>query len=363
MVDRPARVIFLAMYAMEHVDSGATMRVYNLRRTFAQFTEVDCIFGERRERSQAISKYLDSGKVQGASGLFVEASTSWCTFEDLRFMAACRTAGVPVLTWIPDAYQLYPHTREGVPLHKRLISSLLWRLSVWGYFRNSDAIGTQSESFSKLFNYPPSVRRVVLEPAASQIEAPPISAQAGALLYTGNAKQKRFGVELLVEAAEIARRRFPDLRLLLVCPHSTPHSGPPPEELYIHRPWVKVTSLPTYEIPNLLPQVRALVNPLLDEPYHRIQIPTKVMDYLGYGRPILATDLPEVSHIVRDNDVGLVVPATVQGLAEGIWQLYAADLTELNRMGQNALRAVREKHSWQHRVRQILDTFEEISRR
>ena len=81
------------------------------------------------------------------------------------------------------------------------------------------------------------------------------------------------------------------------------------------------------------------------------------MDYLGYGRPILATDLPEIARIIRDNDVGLIVPDTVQELAEGILHLFTADLDELNQMGQNALRAVREKHSWQHRAQQILDTF------
>jgi glycosyltransferase involved in cell wall biosynthesis len=84
------------------------------------------------------------------------------------------------------------------------------------------------------------------------------------------------------------------------------------------------------------------------------------MDYLGYGRPILATDLPEIARIIRDNGAGLTVSATVQGLAEGILRLFTTDISELNQMGQNALRAVREKHSWQHRAQQILDTFEEI---
>jgi glycosyltransferase involved in cell wall biosynthesis len=84
------------------------------------------------------------------------------------------------------------------------------------------------------------------------------------------------------------------------------------------------------------------------------------MDYLGYGRPILATDLPEIARIIQDNHVGLIVPDTTQEMAEGILRLFTASLDELNQMGQNALRAVREKHSWQHRAQQILDTFEEI---
>jgi glycosyltransferase involved in cell wall biosynthesis len=341
---------------MDRIDTGPTVRIHNLHRAFTQFAKVDFIFGERRERRQSIRQYLNSGKVKGADGLFVEASTSWATIEDLRLMAACRRAGVAVITWIPDAYQLYPGTMAGIPFHKRLGSAILWRLSVWAYFRTSDAIGVQSESFSRLFNYPPHVRRIISPSAANQNEAPPISAQADALLYTGNASHPRFGVELLVEAAEIARHKFPSLRLLLVCPPGRL----PPKDLYAGRPWIEVMSLTTDEITNLLPQVRVLVNPLRDMPYHRLQIPTKVMDYLGYRRPILATDLPEITRIIQDNRVGLVVPDTVQGLADGISHLFTVDLNDLNQMGQNALRAVHEKHSWQHRAQQILDIFEEI---
>jgi len=232
----------------------------------------------------------------------------------------------------------------------------LWRLSMWGYFHTTDAICTQSESFSRLFSYPPGVRCAILAPAAHPVEVPPISAGADTLLYTGNASQPRFGVELLVEAAEIARRKLPGLRLLLVCPPN----GLPPQALYGQRSWIEVVSLTTDQIVNVLPRVRVLVNPLRDAPYHRLQIPVKLMSYLGYGRPILTTDLPEITRIVRDVDAGLATPDTAGGLAEGIEYLFTADLDELNRMGQNALRAVREKHSWRHRAQQILDTFEEI---
>ncbi len=274
-------------------------------------------------------------------------------------MAACRRAGVPVITWIMDAYPLFPETMAGIPLHKRLVSSLLWRLSMWGYFNASDAIAVQTESFGALFNRPRRLRQIVMLPAANPVQVPPISDHADVLLYTGNASQERFGVKLLVEAAETVHSELPGLRLLLVCPHS----GLPPKALYAHRPWIELMSLTTDEIVSLLPQVRVLANPLRDAPYHRLQIPTKIMDYLGYGRPILATDLPEISRIIQDTGAGLVVPATVQGLAGGIRCLFTTDLDELNRMGQNALRAVREKHSWNHRAQQILDTFEEIRQR
>ena len=103
-----------------------------------------------------------------------------------------------------------------------------------------------------------------------------------------------------------------------------------------------------------------LVNPLRDAAYHRLQIPTKVMDYLGYGRPILATDLPEIRGVIEDCGAGVLVPDTVEGLTQGIVNLFSLGLDDLNKIGQNSLQAVREKHAWRHRAQQILDTLSEL---
>jgi glycosyltransferase involved in cell wall biosynthesis len=350
------RVIFLAMYAMDRIDRGSTVRIHNVQRALARLADVEYIHGERHDRRKRIRSYLRDGELEGAFGLHVEACTSWCTLEDLQLMNACRRVGVPVFTWVPDAYPMFPETFGDYPLYKRLMVSVLWRLSMWGYMQTSDAIGSQSESFSRLFSYPSHVRRIILQPGANELDVPPISAEANALMYTGNASQPRFGVDLLVKAAERARETVPDLRLLLVCPPT----GLPPEELGVGRPWIELLSLQTDEIPALLPQVRVLVNPLRDAPYHRLQIPTKVMDYLGLGRPILTTDLPEIRGAIKDSGAGMLVPDTVDGLAQGIVDLFSTSLDELNQMGANALRSVREKHSWRHRAQQILDTLSEL---
>lgn len=350
------RVILLAMYAMDRVDRGSTVRIHNVQRALARLADVDFIHGERHERRRRIRSYLRENKQECAFGLHVEACTSWCTLEDLQLMNACRRAGAPVLTWVPDAYPMFPETFGDYPAHKRLVVTVLWRLSMLGYMRTSDAIGTQSESFSQLFRYPRHVRPVVLKPGANDLVVPPILENATALMYTGNASQPRFGVDLLVEATERARETLPELRLLLVCPPT----GLPPDELLANRPWIELLSLQTDEIPGLLPQVRVLANPLRDAPYHRLQIPTKIMDYLGYGRPILSTDLPEVAGVLLETGSGIVVSDSVEELAGGIVRFFSAGLDEVNAMGQNALRAVREQHAWRHRARQILDTFVDL---
>jgi glycosyltransferase involved in cell wall biosynthesis len=361
-MSRSRRVILLAMYAMGRLDWAPAVRVHNIHQALAQLAEVDFISGERRERRQAIRQYLKSNKVKDAGGLYVETSTSWCTIEDLQLMAACRRAGVPVLTWIRDAHALYPAetmVEAGIPFHKRWGSSLLWWLSMQGYFRTSNALAFQSESFADLFRLPPKVRQIILPPGASHITTSPIAAGAATLLYAGNGRPPRYGIDILLEAAEIARRDIAELRVTLICP---PADAPRP--IYLQsRPWVTLKHLQVFEIPGEMPEVRAVVIPFRAVAYHHLLLPVKLMDYLTYARPMLVTRCREIARFVEENQVGLVVDDNPESMADGIRHLFTADLDELNRMGQNALRAVHEKHSWHHRAQQILDTFEEIRQR
>jgi glycosyltransferase involved in cell wall biosynthesis len=356
-MSQPRRVIFLTMYAMDRLNRAPAVRAHNIRQALGQFAEVDFIYGERRERRQAIRQYLKSGKVKDAAGLYVETSTSWCTIEDLQLMAACRRAGVPVLTWIMDAHPLYPietMVEAGVPFHKRWGSSLLWRLSMQGYFHASDALAFQSESFANLFRLPPQVRRIIMPPGANQITTSPVAAGAATLFYAGNGRSPRYGMDILIDGAELARRDIPQLRVTLACP---PQDSPIPSWL---PSWVTLKHLQTHEICNEMPEARAVVIPFRAVAYHHLLLPTKLMDYLAYGRPMLVTRCREIARFVEENQVGLVVDDNPESMAGGIRRLLAADPDELNRMGQNALRAVAEKHSWRHRAQQILDTFEEI---
>lgn len=57
---------------------------------------------------------------------------------------------------------------------------------------------------------------------------------------------------------------------------------------------------------------------------YRFSLPNKLFDYMNAGLPVLATDLPEVAGIVREYDLGIVLPeATPETIAQAVRKLFA----------------------------------------
>lgn len=347
----------LAMYPLNRFDRGPQVRIVNMHWAFSKLCQVNLISGSRRERRLNVLKYLSSSSLNQITGLYVENSTSWATTMDLILMWICKRRHIPVITYIRDAHPFYPETTSHIPWHKRKISALLWRLSMWGYIQFSDALAFQTPSFAKLFNLPKDKKTMVLSPGARQdLSFVPLKGSENTLLYAGNGRTPRYGVDILINAIDLVQSDLPQLNLQLI---SVPEEAPLPQ-LLANRPWITSQHLAFDQIQNLVPDVRAVVIPFRTTPYHHLLLPIKLMDYLSYGRPMLVTRCREIANFVKKNGLGIVVDDNPESMAAGIRSLFTTPLDELNQMGQNALRLVRTGHSWEHRAQQVLNTFEEI---
>jgi glycosyltransferase involved in cell wall biosynthesis len=107
------------------------------------------------------------------------------------------------------------------------------------------------------------------------------------------------------------------------------------------------------EMDALLPGVRASVTPRRRSPYNDLAVPIKVLEYLGFGRPLLVTDTYETSAIVREAGCGLIVPDTVDGLRDGILEIMRATPSRIDEWGR-AARAHAERNSWRDRAERIV---------
>ncbi|MEK9164705.1 MAG: glycosyltransferase family 4 protein [Chloroflexota bacterium] len=81
--------------------------------------------------------------------------------------------------------------------------------------------------------------------------------------------------------------------------------------------------------------------------------PLKMFEYMAAGRPIVASDLPALREVLREDNALLVPPDDANALADGLRRLLADD-SLASRLATQARRDV-EAYTWDNRARSILN--------
>tara|TARA_B100000676_G_scaffold302238_1_gene350834 strand:+ start:51 stop:1118 length:1068 start_codon:yes stop_codon:yes gene_type:complete len=98
-----------------------------------------------------------------------------------------------------------------------------------------------------------------------------------------------------------------------------------------------------------------------DRPNYRDSVPTKILEYMARGVPVITTPNPVARRIVEHADAGIVVPyGDVGALVEAIELLGDADLRE--RFARNGRAAVRDRYDWSADAREFVSLVEEVAR-
>ncbi len=101
---------------------------------------------------------------------------------------------------------------------------------------------------------------------------------------------------------------------------------------------------------------------LRDLPNYRHSLPTKILEYLAHGVPVITTPLPAAVEVVEGYDCGIVVPfddpsAVVDAIAE-----LRTDPARRTRLGRNGHAAVREHYNWHDDSARMIDFYETVAR-
>lgn len=166
---------------------------------------------------------------------------------------------------------------------------------------------------------------------------PPVGTTGDGIVYVGDVTAER-GVPLAVEAAGTSGV---DAAMTIV--------GRCSPELEARLQALAARYGLVLEVTGRLPHARAMVlasgaglglAPLLDTPNYRGSLPTKVLEYLAVGIPVVASDLPETRRVVGERPgVELVAPGEVETWAEAIRQMYRdRSWQERARAGAEAVR-------------------------
>jgi len=334
------------MYPLDRGMWGPTVRITRLRDELSKLVDLDVVAGYRGERRWALLRYAFSGRLRALDGIYVESSSFLPAELDIGFLALARMLGIPVITYVRDAYQLFDDYGRPAGLRGR-IGRWLFRPAMRALRAVSTRLAFPTRGLADAVLGSRAADAVLLPPGAPAPVNVARRPHAGTLLFVGDARLPAQGGDRLLSAVDVARSRGAAVDLAIVC---RPGQEPPPP----HPGWLRVTRAEGSEIVGLLPDVLATVIPRPRNAYNDLALPIKLFDYLAYGRPLLVTDCLEQARVVTDADAGLVTGDDVNALAEGMARIASASSDQLDRWSRAAHAAAREA-SWLRRAVEILD--------
>jgi len=185
-----------------------------------------------------------------------------------------------------------------------------------------------------------------------------------AFIHVGSLSEPR-GIPLLLDAFRHVNRDRVAARLTLVCPDpQSPLLAP-----YSAEPWLRVLTAHGDALRDAYDGVSVGLLPWLPNRHNAATLPIKLFEYASFGLPVVSTDCGETARVVRSADLGIVAPATVEGLADGIRRM--ASEGDLWRRSRRSVLEFRERNMWEHRARTVAELLnldgdrgaEEVNRR
>jgi hypothetical protein len=335
------------MYPLDQGSWGPTVRISHLRDELSRLVDLDVVAGYRGARRAALAGYAFRGRLRALDGIYVESSTFLPAETDIAFLGLARALGIPVLTYIRDAYQLFEDYYRPDTL-RRWFSARAFLPAVRALRAVSTRLAFPSPGLARALIGDPSTS-VLLPPGSPDPIEVARDPAARNLLFVGDARLRAQGGDRLITAVGRAREQGANVELTVV---SRPGQEPPPP----HPAWMRVVRAEGDAIVRLLPDVLATVIPRPRSPYNDLALPIKLFDYLAYGRPLIVTDCVEQARVVSDGEAGIVTPDDVPALAASIGRVASAPPAELDRWSANAHAAARSA-SWSARADIIVRTL------
>jgi hypothetical protein len=333
------------MYPLDQGRWGPTVRISHLRDELARRVSLDVVDGYRGQRRVALARYAFSGRLRGLDGIYVESSSFLPAELDVLFLGLARALGIPVLTFIRDAYQLFPEYYAASSVRRRLGAGL-FRPAFRALAAVSTRLAFPSAGLAAAVGADPE-RALRLPPGSPTPVHVRVRERANRLLFVGNGRDAIQGGPRLLRATELARASGTPVELTVV---SRPGEEPPGP----HPPWLRVVRAEGKDIVRLLPDVIATVIPRPRSPYNDLAVPIKLYDYLAFGRPLLVTDcLEQAADLVWTDRTSVVVGDDPEAIADGVRRLIDAGPAGRRRWGDNARRTAADQ-SWSARADEIL---------
>lgn len=304
-----------------------SLALADLRRRIAAGQEIEFLYSENSTQPNLLATSLRAGIAP-----LLEA----------RILALCARAGIPVGQFYRDVYWRFEESQASVPLPRRLLMQAAYRADLAVLRLSTAHMFLPSLPMAPIVPFPED-RVSALPPGAPVHDSP--SPGGLSLLYVGG-----IGPGYALDEGLRALQEVPEATLTMVVREA---------EWEMHRERyapllsdrVRIVHAGSDELQELYDAASACLLLVAPDGYRRFAVPLKLFEYLGYGKPVLASRGTLAGDMVDEMGAGFTVENDHREITALLRRL-AADPALLDGAAQRAREAGR-KNTWRERARTV----------
>lgn len=277
--------------------------------------------------------------------------------EDFAFLFRLRRAGIPVGLFYRDIHWRFPMYGKELSPARRRAAIAMYRYDLAAYGHCLDVLFLPSLQMADHVNLPGTVTLAELPPghdiAGEPAEAP---AHPLSLFYVGG-----FGDNYRMDRLLEAVHRTPQVHLTVCTRAEEWQAARPRVQQWLGDNLEVVHAQGSRQLAPYFARCNVATLAVEPQPYWTFAAPLKLYEYIGNGKPILASQGTLAGSRVADEGLGWTVPYTVEALADTLSGL--SDHPERVSAARDAVMKLRHSHSWAGRVTQLASVLAGVDRR
>lgn len=268
---------------------------------------------------------------------------------DFAFLAGLRRAGIPVGLFYRDIYWKFPVYGRDLPAWRRWAAKLAYRYDLMAYRACLDVLFLPSLRMGELVPVGSRVKKVALPPGSDIDTEPAMTACPPLrLFYVG-------GIGELYQLHELcaAVRDLPGVEFT-ICTRANEWQAVKADYADVMGPNISVVHASgKKELEPYFEWCNIAVLAMKPDPYRDFAAPLKLYEYIGNGKPILATGDTMVGDVVGRDGLGWTVPYSADSFRTVLEDL--GTHPERVEQAHRAVLAVRPRNTWAARVEELAD--------
>ena len=364
------RCIYHVPYPLDpNTTFGGQKRAVAMFKALVEWGEVWLVAGNANQRRRRMKVVMDAVRAGTRFEFcYSESSTMPTTLtephhlpthpvQDFAFLTRLRRHGIPVGLFYRDVYWKFPLYGEGVPKAKQLVAQTMYRYDLLAYRQCLDVLFLPSLRMGEWVDVGDRVKKVALPPGHDIDEtptAPPSSPLS--MFYVG-------GLGSLYDLSDFceAVASVPETSLT-IC--TRPKEWEQARKVYgpLMGDNIKVVHANgKKELEPYFAAANVAVLAMAPHEYRDFAAPLKLFEYIGNGKPIIATEGTFVGDVVTHDKLGWTVKASVDEFATLLEQLTRHP--EQVDAAFDRVMAARDQHTWSARVEELATALAAVDRR